>query len=57
MLIFGHRGSVVGYYELHRDQIAFDEIESQLTPETAEFRIDHAAESDAITLSTIPRDG
>ncbi len=57
VLIFGHRGSVVGYYELHRDQIAFDEIESQLTPETAEFRIDHAAESDAITLSTIPRDG
>ena len=55
-LIFGHRGNVVGYYELHRDQIAFDEIEVQLTPETANFRVGRAAGGATILLSPLAQD-
>jgi hypothetical protein len=39
VLIFGHRGRVVGYYELRRDRIAFAEIDDQLTPEKAIFDV------------------
>lgn len=56
-LVFGHRGRVVGYYELRRDLIAFDEIETQLTPDTARFRIGRATAADAVQLTTIPGGG
>ena len=38
-LIFGLKGKVVGYLELRRDQVAFDAIEEQLTPESAVFEV------------------
>lgn len=38
-LIFGHAGKVVAYFELRRDQVAFPEIDTQLTPESAIFGI------------------
>ena len=36
-LVFGLRGRVVGYFELRRDEIAFDALDGQLTPATAIF--------------------
>ena len=38
-LIFGQQGRVAGYMELRRDEIVFDEIDQQLTPETAVFDV------------------
>ena len=38
-LIFGQKGNVVGYLELRRDEIAFDEVDEQLTPESAVFDV------------------
>jgi len=58
-LIFGHRGRVVGYYELRRDEIAFDEIDGQLTPDTAIFDITRAPAADGgtVTLSLTAQGG
>ena len=57
VLVFGHRGGVVGYYELDRDRIAFDAVDTQLTPETASFRVQPASGDAMIVLSRIERDG
>ena len=56
-LVFGHRGSVVGYYEIDRDQVAFDAIETQLTPATASFRVGRAADDNRVVLSAIEQNG
>lgn len=39
-LIFGNAGKVVGYFELRHDEVAFPDIDTQLTPESAVFRIE-----------------
>lgn len=55
-LIFGNRGRVVGYYELRRDRVAFDEIDAQLTPATAVFDVDRVPADDRIvSLSLAPQ--
>lgn len=41
-LVFGQSGRVVGYYELRRDEINFEEIEQQLSPDEAVFEVRHA---------------
>ncbi len=54
-LIFGNQGRVVGYYEIHRDKIAFDEIEDQLTPGSAVFdfsRVPGSSEAFRLMLRT-----
>ena len=50
-LIFGLKGNVVGYLELRRDEIAFDEVDEQLTPESAVF--DVAVDGRATTRLTL----
>lgn len=56
-LVFGHRGRVVGYYELRRDEIAFDEIAGQLTPGSAVFDLSRVpAGGTAVRLTLAPRD-
>ena len=57
VLIFGHRGNVVGYYELDRDRIAFEAVEAQLTPDNANFRVRRATGDGMIVLSRVAQDG
>jgi hypothetical protein len=51
-LIFGHAGKVVGYFELRRDQVAFPETETQLTPESAIFGVEKGSTS-GVVLSNV----
>lgn len=58
VLIFGQRGRVVGYYELRRDRIAFDDIDGQLTPAGAVFDLDRiAADGGIVSLSLAAQGG
>ena len=57
VLIFGHRGSVVGYYELDRQRVAFEAIETQLTPTTANFRVGRNTDDAVIVLAPIESEG
>lgn len=53
-LIFGREGRVVGYFELNRERIAFANTDEQLTPETAVFKVERAADDgDVIRLERI----
>ena len=49
-LIFGLDGKVIGYIELRRDEIAFPQIDDQLTPESAVFGVEQDSGSVSLTL-------
>ncbi len=52
-LIFGFQDSIVAYFELRGDQIAFRGVESVLTPDSAVFSLARADGSDTAVVLTL----
>lgn len=53
VLIFGYEGIIVEHHELRSDQVAFEEINTSLSPDTAIFNIENGtinSKSVALTL-------